>query len=156
NLAGTHNNLGVALVQQGSAEEAIASYDRALALDPEHADARANRARALLLTGDYRRGWTEYEWRGRGKHRTRPLGRPAWDGGPLPGGTLLLHAEQGLGDTLHFARYAALAKQRSGAARVVLECQQPLAAVLTGCPGVDEVVSQGGPLPAFDRHAALL
>src|SRR5262249_33075308 len=80
--------------------------------------------------------------------------RPRWDGAPLEGRTILLHAEQGLGDTVQFARYATPVKARGGT--VVLQCQGALAPLLSGCPGVDRLVPRGEPLPPFDVHAPLL
>ena len=84
----------------------------------------------------------------------RPFPQPRWDGGPLGGKTILLHAEQGLGDTLQFIRYAPLVKRRGGT--VVVACQRPLIPLLQGCPGIDRLAAQGDPLPPFDVHAPLL
>src|SRR5262249_7165677 len=75
-------------------------------------------------------------------------------GSPLGGRTILLHAEQGLGDSIHFIRYAPLVKQCGG--RVVVECQKPLLRILSSCPGIDALIAQGDPLPHFDVHAPLL
>jgi hypothetical protein len=72
----------------------------------------------------------------------------------LPAKTILLHAEQGLGDTIQFIRYAALVKDCG--LKVVVECQEPLVRILAGCRGVDELIAQGKDLPAFDVHAPLL
>ena len=80
--------------------------------------------------------------------------QPAWDGGPLSGKTVLLHAEQGMGDTIQFIRFARLVQRRGG--RVVVACQKPLVGLLSGCPGIDALVAQGDPLPGFDVHAALM
>jgi tetratricopeptide (TPR) repeat protein len=149
------NNLGVTLADLSRLQEAVAAFDQALRLRPDHAETRRNRALALLLLGDYERGWTEYEWRWKCDNAPRrPFAQPAWDGAPLEGRTILLHAEQGLGDTLHFIRYAPLVQQRGG--RVVVECQPALKRLLGACRGIDQLVVQGEPLPAFDVHAPLL
>jgi Flp pilus assembly protein TadD len=151
----THNNLGNALRDNGLMTEAIAAFDNALALDPEFALAHWNRALALLTAGDLEAGFAEMAWRWRwdgfpGKRRT--FDQPLWDGADLGGGTLLLHAEQGLGDAIQFARYASLAATR--ASRVVLELPAALVPLAVGL--ADEVVAAGAPLPKFDAHAPLL
>jgi tetratricopeptide (TPR) repeat protein len=138
--------------------EAVAGFEAAIALRPEAVDPQLSRAAALLMQGDFERGWPAYESRwGRPMHRAiaRDLGRPLWLGGePLEGRTILLHAEQGLGDSLHFARYAALVAARG--ARVVLEVQAPLAGLMRTLKGVSAVIARGDPLPDFDLHAPLL
>ena len=116
-----------------------------------------NLSRALLTLGDFERGWQENEWRWRStalKGSARNFAPPLWDGTPRAQQTLLIHAEQGLGDTLHFVRYAPLVKPRCG--RLVFECQKPLLALLARCAGIDQLVAQGEPLPAFACHAPLL
>jgi Flp pilus assembly protein TadD len=148
-----HNNLGSALVKHGRFPEAHGCFERALALDPAHAEAHLNRALLWLLEGDFARGWTEYEWRWR-KMPPRSLPRPVWDGSSLAGRTILLHAEQGLGDTLHFIRYAPLVKERG--ATVVAECPPALLPLLASCPGIDRLVARGAALPDFDCHAPLM
>jgi tetratricopeptide (TPR) repeat protein len=153
--AEAHNNLGILRVHQGDLAEGVACYDRALQLKPDYPDARKNRSLAWLAGGDFERGWPEYEYRWQGKDlKPRTFRQPRWDGKPLAGRTILLHAEQGWGDTLQFVRYALLVKQRDG--RVVLECQKPLVPLLKGCLGVDEVIAEGSPLPDFDVQAPLL
>src|SRR5207245_4017270 len=83
-----------------------------------------------------------------------PLPQPLWDGSSLDGRTVLLHAEQGLGDTLQFIRYAPLVQQRGG--KVLVQCQSPLVSVLARCAGIDHLVGQNSALPDFDVHAPLL
>lgn len=153
--AAAYNNLGIALKEQGRREEAVASLQRALQLKPEYADAHKNLGLALLLGGDFERGWAEYEWRWRCQDSPRPeFSQPPWEGAPLANRTILLYAEQGLGDTVQFIRYAELVRQLGG--RVVVECQQPLSRLLTSCRGIDQVVERGTVLPEFDVHAPLL
>ena len=151
------SNHGTALAAQHRLEEARASYGRALALRPDHAEARFNLASLELLTGDYAAGWRDYEFRWRSRRSTSPrraFSQPQWHGETLAGQTLLLHAEQGFGDTIQFCRYAPLAAARG--ARVVLEVQPALLPLLAGLPGVAEVLSYGSPLPPFDLHCPLL
>lgn len=150
-----HNNLGLALVQQNQLEEALACYERSLNLQPDFADAHYNRALALLVRGDFERGWAEYEWRWRlAEIPARSFPKPRWDGSSLEGRTVLLHAEQGLGDTIQFVRYAALVQRRGG--RVLLECPPALIPLLSTCPGVDGLIPRGAPPPDYDWHAPLL
>jgi tetratricopeptide (TPR) repeat protein len=149
------NNLGNGLKDQGRLDEAVACYRRALELRPNYAGAHANLGLAWLLTGDWQRGWPEYEWRWRTKQlQPRPFAQPLWDGSSPAGKTILLYAEQGLGDTLQFVRYAPLVK--SLGAMVIVECQRPLRPLLASCAGVDRLVAHGDELPAFDTHAPLL
>jgi hypothetical protein len=105
--------------------------------------------------GDYERGWPEYEWRW--KHKRAPkraFHEPLWDGSDLHGRTILLTAEQGLGDMLQFIRYAPMVKDRGGT--VVLACPAIMLPVLSRCRGIDRFVSEGEPLPAFDVQAPLM
>jgi tetratricopeptide (TPR) repeat protein len=153
-----HLNLGNSLNDQGSPDEAAESFARALALQPDDADAHFGAALVRLVQGDLERGFAEYEWRWRcpsfaGGQRALPAGA-MWNGGPLDGRTILLHAEQGLGDTLQFARYAPLVATRGG--RVVLEVQPELLPLLRGLPGVEQLVARGERLPSFEVHAPLL
>jgi len=150
-----HINLGVALRDLGRTDAALQSYERAVQLSPDHPDAHWNRALALLLAGNYAAGWTEYEWQWKRRgEQPRKFAQPTWDGSALGRRTMLLYAEQGLGDTLQFIRYAPLIKRQDGI--VVLECQPELVRLLRRCAGIDLVVSRGDALPAFDVQAALL
>lgn len=156
-FAEAHNNLGSALQAQGNIDDAIAAFRAARDIDPDYGDARQNLGMALLLTGDFANGWAEYQWRWRASDFSSPVRgfpQPVWDGSDLAGRTILLHAEQGLGDTIQFARYAPLVAARGG--RVVLECSHALAQLMTGVGGVDEVVVSGDLLPAFETHCPLV
>lgn len=146
---------GLALQAMGRHEDALASYAKAIVLNKDYADAHFNEALALLTVGDYARGFAEYEWRWkRAGIARRSFGKPLWLGEyPLGRKTILLHAEQGLGDTIMFARYAPLLA-RAGAT-VVLEVQEALKDLLAGLDGVAKVVARGEPLPAFDVHCPL-
>jgi hypothetical protein len=113
-------------------------------------------AHATLLYGEMPRGWDLYESRLLAPGLTMPqrhFTHPRWDGTPFPGKTLLLHYEQGLGDTLMFVRYARQVKALGG--KVLLAVQKPLADLVATCPGIDEVIPKGGPVPPFDFHFPL-
>jgi tetratricopeptide (TPR) repeat protein len=153
-FADAWSNLAAARTELGRYDEALAACEQALARRPDHVGAHKHRARLWLLRGDLARGWAEYEWRWRTPGAAPPFTGPAWDGAPLPGATVLLHAEQGLGDTLQFVRYAALVRPRVG--RVVVRAPAGMGPLLARCAGVDEVVEHGASLPPFDAHAALL
>jgi predicted O-linked N-acetylglucosamine transferase (SPINDLY family) len=148
-------NLGIVHWKQGRLDEAESRYQQTIRLQPDHVDAHRNLGMLWLLRGDWIRGLPEYEFRPQGPKgtRTRVKG-PSWDGSPLNGRTIVLHAEQGLGDTLQFVRYAARVKERGGT--VVLACQAPLYRLLESAPGVDQLVKQGDPLPSFDAQAHLM
>jgi tetratricopeptide (TPR) repeat protein len=151
-----HYNLGVALQDQGRFDEALASYDKAVALKPDLVDARWNRAYVMLTLGRYADGWREHEWRWRRKEQPpRSYPQPLWRGEPLDGRTILLHAEQGMGDTVQFMRYVPLVAARGG--RVVLQVPAPLLRVAQASLGhCAQVLSDSDVLPAFDLHCPLL
>jgi tetratricopeptide (TPR) repeat protein len=153
-LAEAHNNLATALQRQEKFDEALASFDQAVRLRPGYPAACWNRALLWLLQGNFERGWPEYEWRWSqpGVVR-RSFRQPLWDGSPLGGRSILLYAEQGLGDTLQFIRFVSLVKQRGG--KVVVECQPPLLRLLAGFSEIDQLVAAGSPLPPFDVQAPL-
>ena len=155
--AQAHTDLGNVYRELGRHREAIDSFGRAIACEPGLAEAHFARAFELLLCGDYRGGFEEFEWRWRVKALNQPMpafAQPLWDGGGLPGGTVLLHSEQGFGDTLTFVRYAPLVAERCAA--VALECQPQLKRLLAGTPGLSAVHGRGEPLPPFDAHLPLM
>ena len=134
--------------RDGRLDEAIAGYVEALEINPES-------SRAWLMMGELEKGFEEYEWRWRlAENPPRRFDKPAWSGAALDGRTILLHAEQGMGDSIQFARYAALVAARGG--RVILECQAPLTALFESLDGVEQIVARDAALPAFDVHAPLL
>jgi tetratricopeptide (TPR) repeat protein len=155
--AQAHTDLGNVYRELGRHRDAIASYGRAIACDPDLPEAHFARGIELLLCGEYEEGWREYEWRWRVKAFSSPmraLREPVWNGERMAGGTLLLHAEQGFGDTLQLVRYAALAAERCKA--VVIECQPQLKRLLADTPGVTSVHAPGEPLPRFDAHLPMM
>lgn len=154
-LVSAHNNLGSLCKAMGRTKEAFACFEIALALDPESVKTKWNRALTMLSAGDFERGWQEYEWRWqRPETPPRQYSQPRWNGELLKGRRILLYAEQGLGDTIQFIRYASLLKAQG--ATVLFECPMPLAKVLRSVPGIDEFFMEGQPLPRFDLHAPLM
>jgi hypothetical protein len=155
NYAEAHCNLGAAYHWRGDWEQAKACFDRSLAIEEHSASARANRSALMLLKGDMEHGWPEYEWRWKVEGLApRRFAQPPWRGEALEGRSILLHTEQGLGDTIQFIRYAELLKRRG--ATVFVECQQPLMKLLASSPDVDGLITQGDDLPQFDFQAPLL
>lgn len=157
-FADAWSNLGLALVDMNRHADALSSYDQALTLTPDHVEGHWNRALCLLQMGRLGEGWREYEWRWKRQRQQanrRAFDAPLWLGdAPLDGKAILLHAEQGLGDTLQFCRYASMVARLG--ARVVLEVQPELVRLLAPLEGVAQIVAQGEPLPPFDFHCPLL
>jgi tetratricopeptide (TPR) repeat protein len=149
-------NRASALAELGAVEAAIEAYRCLLSANSGLAKARYNLANLLLSTGkDWDEAWRLREnWWEAMERTKRRVPLPEWDGAPFPGRTLLLHsAQEGFGDMVFFARYAALAKARGG--RVVLEAYPALLPLLRSCPGVDELYPHGAPLPEADLQALL-
>lgn len=141
--------LGVTLRRSGRPEQARTFLDLAVAADPANPDLRTWRAMAALAAGDYPRGFAEYEWRLHASNVRASLpNAPTWKGEPLGGRTVLVHGEGGLGDCLQFARYLPLLRARGG--RVVVQMPAPLVRLMARLPGVDAVVSNEAPAPAYD------
>jgi hypothetical protein len=154
-FADAYVNLGVALRDLGRFEEAFHAFKRALRIDPDHAGARTNRAQTNLLLGRYEQGWSEYEWRWKDGHQSHAIPGELWTGrAPLAGKRLLVHAEQGLGDTIQFIRYVGVA--RSLGAHVVLRVQDALLPLLSGYADAGEVIGESSLLPDFDLQIPLL
>ncbi|HEY9647172.1 MAG TPA: tetratricopeptide repeat protein, partial [Chroococcidiopsis sp.] len=152
------NNAGLCYHDLADPDTAIAQYRAALAMDANYADAHLNLGLSLLLLGNLVEGFAEYEWRWRVNapdfRPPPPFSQPRWQGDDLSGQTILLQAEQGLGDTLQFVRYVPLVAKQCD--RLILEVQPPLAPLLANLPGVDQLIIQGQPLPEFDTYAPLL
>ncbi|WP_431857492.1 tetratricopeptide repeat protein [Azospirillum sp.] len=150
-------NLGRVLTAQGRCAEALEAFVQAVRARPDNPKDHWNLALALLLNGRLAEGFAEYEWRWLYKDFSSPrrsFAPPLWTGGPLEGRTILLHAEQGLGDAIQFARYAREVARMG--ARVVLEAHPPLRRLFAGLEGVSAQADLCGPLPDFDLHAPLL
>ena len=155
-----HNNRALLLQLLYRWDEALAAYDRALAINPGYADAHYNRSLTALFLGDFASGWPDFEWRWQVAQRAnigtlRGFTQPLWLGHlPIAGKRLLIHSEQGLGDTLQFCRYASLAAALG--ATIILEIQPSLVSLVKTLPGASQVIAKGSPLPAFDYHCPLM
>ncbi len=156
-IAEVRSNLGVALQEAGDLAGALASYARALKINPDDPECRRNNAQALLQAGRFEDGWREFEWRWKTKHFAairRDWAAPQWRGQAFDGKTLLVHAEQGFGDCLQFARYLPLAAERGG--RVVVECAEPLVELMERVDGVSEVAAAGAGMPPHDLQVPMM
>jgi tetratricopeptide (TPR) repeat protein len=155
-FARAHDNLGVSLHNLGHLEEALAAHRQAIALSPDNAEAHFNLAHSLLLAGHYEQGFEEFEWRWQLDNFPSPkrnFPQPLWDGTPFSDKTLLVHAEQGMGDTIQFCRY--IPKITSEGGHVILECPSALSPLLRNLAEVEEVIETGHPLPTFDIHVPI-
>jgi tetratricopeptide (TPR) repeat protein len=155
--AGAHNNLGLALRDLNRHEEALRCFELAQAIEPDHVDAHVNEALVRLALGDYAAGWKQYVWRlhseNFSKGRKRPA-QPLWlRQCDISGRTILLHGEQGLGDTIQFARFVPRVAELGG--KVILAVQRPLTALMASLAGVAVIRGQGDPVPAFDAFCPL-
>ncbi|HWK43946.1 MAG TPA: tetratricopeptide repeat protein [Stellaceae bacterium] len=153
-----HYNLGLTLHALGRDEEPETYYRTALRLKPEYPEAHYALALRLLATGRLAEGWQEYEWRWKvaaeaGTLKIVDYGKPRWTGEPLGDRVLLVHAEQGFGDTLQFCRYLPMVAARG---RVVLQVQPALVTLLSGIPGIERLIADGDPLPDFDLECPML
>jgi hypothetical protein len=152
-----YNNLGGVLVETLHLDEAIAAFDAALSLRPDDADAHYNKSAALLLRGEFDAGWKAYEHR---KRQAIPLGArsfkpPVWLGDrEIAGKTILVHGEQGLGDTIQFSRYVKLL-EREGA-RVLFAPQTSLLGLMKGLDAEAALVDVDDASLKFDLHCPLL
>jgi tetratricopeptide (TPR) repeat protein len=150
-------NLGNALQSLGDYAGARAAFERGLGFRPDGAELHWNYSLLLLLLGKYGQAWEEYEWRRRVPEFQLTIARfdrPMWDGRPLDGKRILIHAEQGFGDTIHFARYLAPVIARGG--KVIVHCQGALTRLLSSIPGIESIVGPGQPVADFDLHCPLL
>jgi tetratricopeptide (TPR) repeat protein len=151
-------NRGACLLELHEFADASHSFEKALAIDPDHAGALWNRSLCRLLQGHLAEGWIDYEARWRVEHSQpyrRQFAQPQWTGDTdLAGKTLLVHAEQGLGDTLMMARY--IGRLAALGAAVVFEVQAALRPLIDQMEGVTQTVSRGERLPEFDLHCPLL
>lgn len=151
-------NRGMALDALGRHAEALAPYETALSLAPDHAAAHFNHALCNLTLGNFSAGWPEYEWRWKTeqlKSTQLICAPPLWLGKEaLRGKRILLHAEQGLGDSLQFCRYLPMVSALG--AEVLVQIQPSLVTLVERISGVSRVIAQGEPLPEFDFHCPLM
>ncbi len=148
-------DLALSLLRQGRLDEAIAIYRAIIRAAPDNALAHYHLAQVLLLKGDWLAGWRELEWRWPAfLRKQRDYGVPLWDGRPLSGDTIFLHAEQGLGDSIQFIRYVPLVAARGG--RVVVGCKPRMRRLFAPVDGVSQVVVSGEAVPPFTVHLPFL
>jgi tetratricopeptide (TPR) repeat protein len=152
------HNRGNALAELGRHREALESVGRAIAVNPNYINAQWNASLLQLRLGNFAAGWEQYEWRwkrGEGLKKKRNFSQPLWLGdAPIAGRTILLHAEQGFGDTIQFVRYAPILVQRG--ANVIVEVQPPLKSLLAPIGEGVQVIGSGEAMPSFDLHCPLL
>ena len=156
-FADAFSNLGNALRESKRFEEALASYDRAVAINPQLAQAHGDRGLLLLLMGRFAEGWRSYEWRKKKKERlgARSFDRPLWLGEEdISGKTILVHWEQGLGDTLQFCRYVPILSQMG--AKVLFAPHKPLRRLISTLSGAFQMADVDDGALAFDFHCPLL
>ena len=154
-----HLNVGATLALLGKHAEAVLSFRRVLELSPEHVSGHLDLAYSLLALGEYAEGWHHFEWRLR---RIPPGQLPPWQllrpeetgAGASWGTTVLVHCEQGYGDTIMFSRFLPLLA-RAGY-EVIVSCQPPLASLVASVSGVNRVILHGELLPRCDRQVLLL
>jgi tetratricopeptide (TPR) repeat protein len=152
------NNLGLVLFELHEFDEAFANFDRAIAMDPNYIHAHYNVGLVRLLTGDFEAGWVAREWRWKIPKLgliERKFSQPVWCGDePLAGKTILLHSDEGLGDTILFVRYAPMVADLG--AKVILEIEDALHSLLCDLPGISHCLPKSrGELPDFDFHCLL-
>ena len=155
--AAVNNNVGAVIMAQRRPGAALGHFRRSIRIDPTWPEHRKNHGIAQLMRGELEEGFREYEWRtGQAVWQWSQSfpGKPVWDGGPLAGRTILVHYEQGLGDSVQFVRYFPLLQTMG--ARTVFECQPVLKQLLATAPGIDVLVARGEPLPDFDCCLTLM
>ncbi len=155
------NNLGLTCKNMGDLNRALSYFNKAIQLQSDFAVARWNRSFVHFLKGNWTQGWLDFEWRFKIPHwRTiypHRISGKRWDGQPIGDQTLLVHDEQGLGDTFQFVRYLPWAKARCG--RLILETRRELLPLIENCPGIDDIVirsNQGPPALPYDQYAPLM
>jgi len=156
--AEAYSNRGTVFHHLGQCDMALDDYNRAIALNPELAGAQWNKSLVSLLAGQFTEGWKLHEWRWQWENFPSPkrnFPQPLWLGDePLTGKTILLHSEQGLGDTLQFCRYIPLVAHLGG--KIILEVEKILAPLLKDLEGIGEIIYKESTLPDFDCHCPLL
>ena len=150
NYADAHANLASVLQQMSRLPEAVASLHRAITLKPDHHVAHWNLALALLIQGDFERGWPEFEWGWPPSLRRarRLITGPKWDGGKLNGQRILIHNQWGMGDAIQMARFLARISDLGG--KIILFCQKQLRPVVQAAGPIEQWVDLGEALPPYD------
>jgi len=152
-----HGSLALAQMNLDQPYDAITTYEKALTLSPENPELLQGLGIAQLLTGNFDDGWRHYESRRcNPDYATRVFTGVPWNGEALNGGTLLVYAEQGFGDTLQFCRYLPMVLARAKPDSLVFECQRPLCGLMRSLAGAYEIIARGDPLPETGHHISLL
>lgn len=157
NFAEAYSNLGNLLARELRLAEAERYYREAIRLKPNLVEAHHNLGLLLLLDARFENAWSEYEWRWKtteGKRHVRVFSKPEWRGEVIAGKRLLVHAEQGYGDSIQFVRY--MEQIRAQGVEVFFEAPPPLRRLMETAPGIDRLVTRGEPIPEFDLHIPLL
>lgn len=151
-----YKNRGTLHVWTGSIERGLKWYEQALAINPNEAELRRNLGVIYLLQGRFEEGWREYRWRWKVGDLHRPqLMAPVWDGSDVRGKSILLTAEQGLGDTLNFVRFARVLRERG--AKTIVHCQAALLALLQQTPELGPMFPNTLQFESrFDMHCSML
>ncbi len=170
--AEAHNNRGLMLQFLNRVDDALQSFNQTIAIWPDYAPAHSNKSLALLLKGNYKEGWEEHEWRWKMKEFTsaqRNFPQPQWTGQGLDeiehstdylrnnnliGKTILVHCEQGIGDTLQFCRYIPYLVETG--AQVRFEVQASVFSLMRQIISPDSLIKQGDPIGSFDYHCPLI
>ena len=148
-------NQAAAFLAMGRVDDALSACQQAMALEGNHTDAHWNRGLARLISGDLTGGFADYEWRWQLPEFVLPYGEHnLWQGQNLSGKTLLVHSEQGFGDTLQMARYLPLLAEKG--ARLVVVTHQPLVTILAQSGIADVVLAKDSDIPAFDYHLPIM
>ncbi len=149
-------NLGNVYLAKGQYNEAMDYYKKTISIDQEYAEAHWNIALLNLLSGNFKEGWQGYEWRWKLGNLAvkKNFNKPEWDGSDINGKTILIYTEQGFGDTIQFIRYVPLIAKQN--AKVIIECEKELIALLRNVEGVYDIFPKESKLPDFDFHCPLL
>jgi len=151
-------NIGFTHKKLGDIEKSLPYYSKTLELNPNHTEAVFSLGLAYLMIGDFEKGWHGYEWRYNrpSQGSLRSYSQPRWDGSDLQGKTILIHAEQGLGDTFQFIRYTKMIKEEKHATTIIAAVQKPLVTLIKECKNIDHVISLEDTPPQFDVQIPML
>lgn len=158
NDSGILYNTAFTLKKLGRISQAMPFYQAALARNPNHTEARFSLGLAHLTLGNFKEGWPlyEYRWKRNSQLTPRNFAQPQWDGSPLNGKTILIHAEQGLGDTFQFIRYVRKVKEQQQCS-VIFAVQAALETIVSRCcPYIDRVVTLSAIPTSFDVQIPLM
>ncbi len=153
NILSALYNFGFTLKKLGHLEHAMQVYHQLIAQKPDYAHAHFSLSSIYLTLGNFEQGLDEYEWRWKTYNESdKKFNCPVWQGEDLANQTLLIYAEQGLGDTIHFVRYAKLLKEQYAGLKIIFESQLPLVALMQKQPYLDQVIARGGRSAPFAHY----